>query len=237
MEAVRAFPGRGLFRRARGACLVFLCVALALGACAIRAPVATASSRSPSRPVWLVSNGFHAALVIRGRDAPSAWGARMGNRVPNHVLLGWGDATFYRANRVTFSMAWKAAFSVNPSALHVMPFQDAVATRFAHSDVIRLELSSHEFAVLRRWLDDAFARGADGQPVLLGPGPKSHSRFYAGREQFYFPKVCNVWTARALREAGVPLFVPTAVTAGDLIWQAEKLGRREQWKRLPLDAF
>ena len=194
-------------------------------------------ARQPSKPVWLVSNGFHAALVIRSRDAPVSWQQRTETHDADRLLIGWGDSTFYRASRVTLSMACRAAFRVNPSAIHVLSFAGPVATRFAHSDVIRLDSSPDRFQALLRSLDAAFARDADAQPVLLGPGARSGSRFYAGRERFYFPKVCNVWTAQMLREADFPIFVPTAITAGDLVWQADKVGRREQWKRLPLDAF
>ena len=214
--------------------LIGLFAAVGLAHSAAGAPVRTHSSHA--KPVWLVSNGFHTAVVIRSRDAPSRWRRANGNAA-THVLFGWGDATFYRASRITVGMACKAAFSINPSAIHVMPFKGSVGSRFAHSDVIRLGVSPSGFARLRGLLERAFVRGPGDQFVVLGPGPSRHSRFYAGRERFYFPKVCNVWTARALREAGVPIFVPTAITAGDLVWQAEKIGHREQWKRLPLDGF
>ena len=200
-------------------------------------PRALYAARTNKIPVWLVSNGFHSSIAVPLRASALPLRKMTGDARAEFLVIGWGDANFYRATRVTPSMASKATFCPNPSALHVFPARGSIATRFAHSDVVRFEVSPAGFARLCAFIDHAFQRTPDGRPLLLGPGHLPGTRFYAGRERFYFPKVCNIWTAKALRSAGVPIFLPTAITAGDLVWQGEKAGRREQWKRLPLDGF
>jgi hypothetical protein len=45
--------------------------------------------------VWLVSNGFHSSLAFRASDVPEL--AKLtAERRPSYVLIGWGEADFYR---------------------------------------------------------------------------------------------------------------------------------------------
>ncbi len=77
-------------------------------------------------------------------------------------------------------------------------------------------------AGLRRFLAAAFASGADGGPVPVGPGPCAGCVFYAATERYDLAHTCNWWTAAALRAAGVKLRAAGVVTAGDVLGQ---LGR------------
>jgi hypothetical protein len=57
----------------------------------------------------------------------------------------------------------------------------------------------------------------------LGSGLYGDSRFYPARETFHLFNTCNVWTARALRSAGLP--VRDAITTEGLMAQVRRLGR------------
>lgn len=188
-----------------------------------------------ARSVWLVSNGFHTSLAFRSRDVTFLREVTAESRVDG-LLIGWGAADYYRG-KVNPWTCLKAIAWPSPGILHVVPIRGNVAARFRHSDVIELSLSSSQFRFLLRQIDDAFARDASGRRVFITRGYFQDSRFYLSRERFYFPKMCNVWVAQKLRRSGVPVFVPTAMVANDLVWQADKLGKRRQWLRRPLDAF
>lgn len=184
--------------------------------------------------MWLVSNGFHTSLAFRAADVPFR-SEIVGSGV-DEILIGWGAADYYRGRVNPWTCLTAIAWPTR-GLIHVVPIRRGVAAQFRHSDVIELSLSSSQLRTLLRQIDDAFARDAARQRVFVGRGYYADSRFYASRERFYFPKMCNVWVAQKLRRSGVPVCVPTAMVANDLVWQAGKLGQRRQWLRRPVDGF
>jgi len=89
--------------------------------------------------------------------------------------------------------------------LHVAGVRGPLAENFPASETIEVMLSRDGFERLVRYIHDAYDRA--GAPVVapLGPGLYGDSRFYPARESFNIFRTCNVWTARALRAAGVPV--------------------------------
>ncbi len=199
------------------------------------APLLEAVPPKSERSFWVISNGFHSSLAFRAGDVPGLPLPGNNGRA-DYLLIGWGAADYYqgRANPWTFL---KAIFWRNRSALHVVPVRGSLRKRFARSDIVRLQLTSGQFAILARELDRSFARDSRGNRILLGPGYFTDSCFYAGSEQFYFPKMCNTWVAQKLHRSGLPIGVYTSFAASELLWQSGKIGWREQWRRRPVDAF
>jgi len=195
----------------------------------------TATAVAREKPVWLVSNGFHTSLAVRTEDLPFA-GEVIGDPRADSVLIGWGAADFYRG-KVNLWTILKAVCGADSSLLHVVPVRGAVAARFRHSDVIQLHLSPTRMRGLAGDIDRAFARDRRGQRIFAGRGYYAASRFYAGRERFYFPVTCNFWVARQLRRSGIPIFTPTAIVADGLVRQAAKAGQRQSRRKKPVDAF
>lgn len=190
-----------------------------------------------AEPVWLISNGFHTSIAVRASAAPSHL-ARLAAAVrADHLLIGWGAALYYTAPRITPLTFCRATFLPTASALHVVPVRGPLHVRFPRSEILRFEATSEESKELRRFLDAAFKRDVSGEPVILGAGYSPRSCFYAGRETFWFPVTCNVWSARALRRAGVPVNLARAVAAESLAHQVRRYGRREATRRRPLDRF
>jgi hypothetical protein len=60
--------------------------------------------------------------------------------------------------------------------------------------------------------------------MSLGPGLYGNSRFYLSRETYHLFNTCNVWTARALRAAGLPITPARAISVESLMSQARKFG-------------
>lgn len=188
-----------------------------------------------TKPVWLLSNGLHTSLAVRARDVPFRQEIAGPSRADT-LLIGWGAADFYRGN-VTLCTVLRATLTPSPSVLHIVPVRGPLARRFAHSDIIELTLTPAQFRTLLAQLDAAFARDDAGRRDFISPGYFENSRFFRGSERFYFPKMCNLWVAQRLHRSGLPICVPGAVAASELIWQAERIGKRRQSLRLPVDGF
>jgi uncharacterized protein (TIGR02117 family) len=194
-----------------------------------------AGGSTDTRPVWLVSNGFHSSLAFRASDVP-ALAKLTAERRPSYVLIGWGEADFYRFPATPWLLV-KAVFWPTDGALHVVPVRGSLTDELANSDIVRFDVAPANFAKLQQRIDRHIARDSSGAAVPLGKGYRETSRFYLSRESFYFPKMCNMWTAQALRTGGVKVVPSLAISAQQLQWQTEPQGRRLNRRKRPLDAF
>jgi hypothetical protein len=79
-------------------------------------------------------------------------------------------------------------------------------------------------------LEKSFRRDHRGSLVPAGPGLYGEGRFYQAEGKFYFPKMCNWWTASGLRAAGCPVVPICTVTAGGAMSQTRRFGEVIQRK-------
>lgn len=169
---------------------------------------------------YVVSSWLHAEIALEVASVPR-------DQLPvirdfsraRFLVIGWGNDEFYRAKKMTLPILLRAIFLVEPSVLHVAAVPDSVADFFPHRRIYKLSVGDAGFAKMLRYLNDAFARNASGKLIPLEQGFYPASQFYEARGKYYLLKTCNVWTARALREAGVPVSPPFALTSGNLMWQ------------------
>ncbi|WP_456377242.1 DUF2459 domain-containing protein [Thiolapillus sp.] len=74
-------------------------------------------------------------------------------------------------------------------------------------------------------IGDSFARNAAGSASDLGPGLYGNSRFYLSRERYHLFNTCNVWVARQLRRAGLPINPVRSIRVEGLMSRVRKFGR------------
>ena len=85
-------------------------------------------------------------------------------------------------------------------------------------------MSSADFEHLSRTIVASFARDEAGNAKSVGPGLYGNSRFYLSVETYHLFNTCNVWTAKALRAAGLPITPATVIWVESLMSQARMLG-------------
>jgi len=118
----------------------------------------------------------------------------------------------------------KAALLPTASVLHIAGFNGPVPAYFPYSEIIGIELSPAGFERLSRTIAASFARDGAGNTRSLGSGLYGNSRFYLSREIYHLFNTCNVWVARALRTAGLPITPARAITVESLMSQVRKSG-------------
>lgn len=158
---------------------------------------------------------------------PHAWPPGVHAGRARYVEIGWGEAAFYPASQNDSGAALRALFWRNASVLHVVAFDAPIASYFPLAQRVALDLDSDAYRRLVAAVGESFERGADGQAIEIGAGLYGDSRFYRSREHYHMFNTCNVWTARILKAAGLPLAPWRAVTTGMLLHQARNLGRGE----------
>ena len=183
-------------------------------------------SGEASVTIHVVGHGWHTGIVMRRDDLPAETWPESGLFPAVRFLeVGWGDRAFYESRDAGVSLALKAAFASEASVLHVAGFDRPPAEHFAGAEIIAIELSSPGMHSLARFISRAYARDAAGQPIELGPGLYPGSRFYAATGRYSLVNTCNTWIADALRAGGCPITPVWAMTAGNVLSQAERCGR------------
>lgn len=212
---------------------------IAASCCACATPFRDAPAPSKSEPrntIYLVSHGWHAGIVLRRAEIPdNVWPAPGDFLDAQYLEVGWGDMDYYQTQDPPIGLILKAALLPTASVLHIVGFSGTVPVYFPFSEIIRIELSSAGFAHLLQTLAESFARDGTANAMSLGPGLYGNSRFYLAREKYHLFNTCNVWTARALRAAGLPIIPAGAITAENLMSQARKFGTVVQSEPVPLD--
>jgi uncharacterized protein (TIGR02117 family) len=201
-------------------------ILLALGACAAPAPdPAAPQGGGPGIAVYLVAHDKHSGIAIRRADVPAGlWPERRDFPRADYLEVGWGDRDYYYGRNQGFTDALRAAFAPdNPSVLHVAGVRGTLAGNFPASEIIEVTLSRDGFERLIRYIHDEYDRA--GAPVVapLGPGLYGDSRFYPARTTFNLLRTCNVWTARGLRAAGLP--IEDSITMEGVLSQAREIGK------------
>lgn len=206
--------------------LILLLLALACSACA--APIRDEPTPDPGeshKKIYLVSHGWHAGIVLRRADIPeNIWPATVDFPDANYLEIGWGDMDFYQTPDPHVGIVLKAALLPTDSVLHIVGFSAVVPRYFPRSEIIRIMLPGADFERLVGAIAASFARDEAGRVKPLGPGLYGDSRFYLSRERYHLFNTCNVWTARALRVAGLPITPARAIRVENLMAQARKFG-------------
>jgi uncharacterized protein (TIGR02117 family) len=201
-------------------------VLLALAACATsESNPSPRKDSGPGLPVYLVAHDKHSGIAIRRSDIPAGlWPEIRDFPQADYLEVGWGEREYYFGRDQGFTGAMRAAFgSNNPSVLHVAGVRGPLAKSFPASEIIEVTLPRDGFERLVRYIHDAYDR--KGAPVVapLGPGLYGDSRFYPGWESFHLLRTCNIWTARGLRDAGLP--IEDSITMEGVMSQARAIGR------------
>ena len=201
-------------------------ILLALYACAASEPnPPTSRDNGPRVAVYLVAHDKHSGIAVRRSDIPAGlWPEVRDFPQADYLEVGWGERDYYFGRDQGFTGAMKAAFGfTNPSVLHVAGVRGPLAKSFPASEIIEVTLTRDGFERLVHYIHDAYDR--KGAPVVapLGPGLYGDSRFYPAWESFHLLRTCNVWTARGLRDAGLP--VEDSITMEGLMSQARVIGR------------
>ncbi len=204
--------------------ILFLAVSCSTCAAPVRETLAPSESE-PHKTIYLVNHGWHAGIVLRRADIPDNIWPKLGNFPDMEYLeVGWGDMDYYQIPDPHLGFILKAALLPTASVLHIVGFNGHVPAYFPYSEIIRIELSSAGFERLSRTIASSFALDKAGNTTSPSPGLYGNSRFYLSRETYHLFNTCNVWIARALRTAGLPITPATATGVGNLISQARKFG-------------
>ena len=129
-----------------------------------------------------------------------------------YLVFGWGSAAFYTTAGsyadISLSAVW-TALTGDRSVMHAVPSGALEASDTA----IAIDLTPLGFQQMVRFIRASYNEDATGNPVWLkGLSHGYGDVFHQARGGFDAFRPCNVWTARALRKAGVTTGIWTPTT-------------------------
>ncbi|MGH7798949.1 MAG: DUF2459 domain-containing protein [Candidatus Binatia bacterium] len=178
---------------------------------------------SNCRSVFIVHDSWHAAIVLRKDDLPSAAFPELADfPEARFIEFSWGDKDYFPDPNSGFSMALKAAFWSSGSVLHVVGFTENVATLYRAAQIVELRVTPAAYARLIAYLSQSFSRPQNAR-AQASPGLVANSRFYPSTHKFSLLKTCNTWVAESLQTAGLPVSPGLIITAGQLADQIAEI--------------
>ena len=162
--------------------------------------------------VLVLDNGFHTdralpRAALEGRPGPLA--EAVGELGPGDwILTGWGDAVFYVDQRPIERRLPDGARAFfrpgNPSVLMLDPHAGDPSVRVPAARRRVLRLPPGAFERLASHVEATLAL-SDGRPRPATAPAGADARFYAAEGHFWILNLCNVWAARTLNAAGLPV--------------------------------
>jgi len=174
-------------------------------------PFSASEQAAPTRRILVVSNPIHTDIAVAldaGLLARMPWLAN-----PNlpfaqpgtaWIVFGWGARAFYIETPTWDALKpWPVikAFTLDDSVMHVMATGDI---DIGHPAVTAFDLDESSYAAMLDFIAAGFVTDAAGLPIeIVGKGYTPFDRFFEAHGSFNAFAGCNIWTAKALRIAGL----------------------------------
>lgn len=176
------------------------------------APGDTPPPASDLKTVYVLSNGFHSDIALPVVDGRPPAGIPVQNsdlphglETARYLIIGWGAQTAYTSLLALSDLSAGIivrSLAFDRSVIHVLP---AYGVPYG-AGVYRIDLDDDQYERLVRFIGASFKTDGNGDAELLAGVTQGFGDvFYRANGRFNPLYGCNVWTGRALRQAGVPV--------------------------------
>lgn len=172
--------------------------------------------------IYVQSNGVHTDIVMPIKSEHINWNEVLPysdfknvNSNFNYVAIGWGDKGFFLDtptwDDLTFSTAFKAAFGLGTTAMHVTY---KYKTPKLNESCKKIIISKEQYLCLIDKISCSFQL-KDGKPIWIKhDGYTQQDCFYEANGTYSMFYTCNVWTGQTLKAAGIKIGVWTPLESG-----------------------
>lgn len=160
---------------------------------------------------YLLTNGVHTDIVVPTKSEFIDWS----HKIPfsntkgkqegyKYTSFGWGDKGFYLDTPtwadLKFSTAFKAAFWLGDSAMHVTYYN----TMKEGDDCKKIMLTVNQYKDLIKFIEAKFDTDINGnfKLIITDAVYGDNDAFYDANGSYSFLYTCNTWTNNGLKVAG-----------------------------------
>jgi uncharacterized protein (TIGR02117 family) len=173
--------------------------------------------------IYVVRRGFHTGIALRADDWPDrTWQLLHDFPHAKYLEFGWGDAAYYQAQEKTIGMTLAAVFWPTESVMEVIGLDTVSTQRSKDYEAVEVPLSDAGWHALVASITDSFSGDTVTPTGTVFTTVIGQSRFYRARGYFYFPRMCNRWTAERLKSASCPIQSWSVVTASRVMREARR---------------
>ncbi len=179
-------------------------------------------TRDPDVLVWLTADRLHTGMIF-----PYDWLLESGFVPPEnfgssrYVNLSWGDRTAYLQKEPLGPLQIvRAMFMPSPSVMELIPVDWDVAEVLPDQRIWRKLVAREHGPRLAAFLNHCTVKDASGRPVVVAPSSWGEGVMLEGRSSYYFPRICNIWSAQTIEACSGEIDIWRAISADGLARQA-----------------
>lgn len=161
--------------------------------------------------LFIVSNDVHTDIIVPAKTRYKDWSLDflkntfdVKDSSFSYIAFGWGDKGFYLYtpswDDLTFSTAFKAAFGLSESAMHVRYMKKQNSKK---ENCAEINIDAAHYKKLVSLIENSFEKKENTYIKIDHPGYGNHDRFYEAKGTYSLFKTCNVWTNNVLKEINV----------------------------------
>ena len=181
------------------------------------------SAESATESIFIVKHTWHTGIIVERNRAHEFIPVLEGIFPASEFLeIGWGDKDFFTAEKGTSGLALKAALWPTKSVLLVSPYNRDPSAYFEDADLEKILLTTEEFSNICSYINRSFAIDGENKLIMVESESNVSGRFYLSSEKYHIFKTCNVWTAKALKKAGLPILPFFALRSENVLKQIKR---------------
>lgn len=171
-------------------------------------------------PVYVVDHGGHTGVVL-DRELAKQYLPSINEEFVHsrYIEVGWGDEDFYQSREKTTKLRMQAVLYPTNAVLRVTEVPIDPEKYYPNIEVKKLMVTRTGFRKMLSYIYKTFKRNSNGNPVKTGKGLHVHDLFYQAKGKFHVFNTCNTWTAKILKEAGLPVSSFLTITSDDIMDQ------------------
>jgi conserved hypothetical protein len=161
--------------------------------------------------IYILTNGKHTDIVMPVRSELIDWSIffPFDDTISKDTTLcfaaiGWGDKGFYMEieewSELTARIAFRAAFGISTSALHVTYY----GLMTEGDDCIKIPISKSQYQRLINYILESRQTDDDERALYIETDAQygENDSFYEARRRYSFFYTCNTWANNALKHSG-----------------------------------
>jgi uncharacterized protein (TIGR02117 family) len=206
--------------RAAMLCGCLLMMVFFNGCSSIFNPERIKSNETADFPVYVVDHGGHTGVILERELAKQHLPYINEEFVHSrYIEVGWGDEDFYQSREKTTKLKMQAVLYPTNAVLRVTEVPIDPEKYYPNIEVKKLMVTRTGFRKMLTYIYKTLKRNNNGNPVKTGKGLHVHDLFYHANGKFHVFNTCNTWTAKILKEAGLPVSSFLTITSGDIMNQ------------------
>ncbi|MDR2911155.1 MAG: TIGR02117 family protein [Bacteroidales bacterium] len=206
-----------------GSLLVFVLLYSGSAYCFSRITVNRNPEAGEYTTIYILTNGVHTDIVVPVRSDVIDWSDIIKyehtagkDSTADYVAFGWGDKGFYLDTPtwadLRFPVAFRAAFALSTSAMHVTFYRYLKES----DDCKSIRISREQYEKLTAYILKSFQRNDSGNVINIETNANygTNDAFYEaiGRYNLFF--TCNTWANNALKSCQQKASLWTAFDTG-----------------------